>query len=55
MRRREFIALISGVTASPFFAGTSGPFAATAQKEAKVARLAYELSFARAIPGRRVP
>jgi putative tryptophan/tyrosine transport system substrate-binding protein len=41
MKRREFIALICGVAASPFFAGTSGPFAAAAQKEAKVARLAY--------------
>jgi ABC-type uncharacterized transport system substrate-binding protein len=41
MERREFIALICGVAAPPFFAGTSGPFAAVAQKEAKVARLAY--------------
>ena len=41
MRRREFIAVLGGVTAPALFAGTTDPFVAAAQKEAKVARLAY--------------
>jgi ABC-type uncharacterized transport system substrate-binding protein len=41
MRRREFIMLLGGVTASRFFAGTGDSFAAATQKETKVARLAY--------------
>jgi putative ABC transport system substrate-binding protein len=41
MRRREFIALLGGMTAPALFAGTTDPFAAAAQKETTVARLAY--------------
>src|SRR5262249_59167291 len=41
MRRREFIALLGAVAASPLFVGTTDPLVAAAQKEAKIARLAY--------------
>src|SRR5262249_5304348 len=41
VKRREFITLVGVAAALPLFAGASAPFAAAAQKDAKLARLAY--------------